>query len=46
LGWRPGFKFEHAIEETIDWYLNHMNWVDSVRSGDYRNWIKDNYEKR
>ncbi len=46
LGWRPGYKFENAIEETIDWYLDHMNWVESVKSGEYRNWVRDNYENR
>jgi dTDP-glucose 4,6-dehydratase len=46
LGWEPRFKFEKAIEETIDWYLNHMDWVNTVRSGEYLNWIRDNYGKR
>lgn len=46
LGWRPGHKFEEALEATVDWYMDHMEWVNSVRSGEYRRWIETNYEKR
>jgi len=43
LGWSARYKFEEAIEETIDWYLNHMDWVNSVRSGEYREWMRRQY---
>lgn len=46
LGWSPKFSFEEAIEITIDWYLRNMDWVKSVRSGEYRKWIEINYEGR
>ena len=46
LGWSPRFKFEEAIEITIDWYLENMDWVNSVRSGEYRKWIEENYGDR
>jgi len=46
LGWIPRFKFEEAIDATVDWYLNNMEWVESVRSGEYREWIEKNYERR
>jgi dTDP-glucose 4,6-dehydratase len=46
LGWSPRFKFEEALDVTVDWYLNHMDWVNSVRSGEYRKWIEINYEDR
>jgi dTDP-glucose 4,6-dehydratase len=46
LGWYPCYSFEDALAETIDWYLNNRKWVDSIRTGDYRKWIKKNYEKR
>lgn len=44
LGWRPSHSFEESLEATIDWYLNNMDWVQSVRSGEYRQWIEINYE--
>ena len=46
LGWKAGHTFESAIISTVDWYLNHMEWVNSVRSGDYRKWIERNYQGR
>ena len=46
LGWSPRYTFEEAIETTVDWYLAHMDWVDSIRTGDYRKWIARNYEQR
>jgi len=46
LEWSPNHRFEKAMETTVDWYLNHMHWVDSVRSGEYKKWIEVNYEGR
>ena len=46
LGWRPQYDFETAMEETVDWYLKNTEWVNDVRSGEYRQWIEENYGKR
>jgi len=46
LGWTPHYCFEEALEDTVDWYLNHLDWVNSVRSGEYRKWIEINYQGR
>ena len=46
LGWKPRFDFMEGIKLTVDWYLNNMKWVESVRSGKYRNWIDTNYKDR
>lgn len=46
LGWTPSKTFEEGIADTVKWYLNNMEWVDSVRSGEYRKWIDDNYGQR
>jgi dTDP-glucose 4,6-dehydratase len=46
LNWRPQFSFEQALETTVDWYLARADWVKTVRSGEYRKWVKANYEKR
>jgi dTDP-glucose 4,6-dehydratase len=43
LGWRPRFEFEKALEETVDWYLANLQWVDFVRSGEYRRWMQVHY---
>ena len=44
LGWSQLRSFEDGLTETVRWYLNNMDWVDSVRSGDYRKWMAENYE--
>ncbi len=46
LGWMPQHRFEEALQQTVDWYLTHIDWVDSVRTGEYRAWIDANYVGR
>jgi dTDP-glucose 4,6-dehydratase len=46
LGWRPAQNFAAGLERTVRWYLDNPAWVDSVRSGEYRQWIAQNYAKR
>ena len=36
LGWEPEYTFERGIAETIDWYLEHKDWVNRVLDGSYR----------
>lgn len=43
IGWSARFTLEKALAETVDWYLGNSEWVDSVKSGEYRDWIKKNY---
>lgn len=43
LGWKPRFKFEEALAQTVDWYLSHRDWIDFVRSGEYLKWIETHY---
>lgn len=31
LGWSPRYRFEEAIEETVNWYLEHPEWVEKIR---------------
>jgi dTDP-glucose 4,6-dehydratase len=34
LGWYPETTFEVGIEKTINWYLEHVDWMKNVTSGD------------
>lgn len=43
LGWRQKYNFEKSLEMTIKWYMNNQDWVNRVRSGEYRQWIEKNY---
>ena len=46
LGWTPREKFETGLRKTVEWYLDHLSWVENVTSGDYRKWIDLNYGRR
>jgi dTDP-glucose 4,6-dehydratase len=46
LGWSPKETFETGLRKTVRWYLDHHAWVDQVRTGEYRNWIEQNYDRR
>jgi dTDP-glucose 4,6-dehydratase len=46
LGWRPAETFETGIRKTVQWYLDHADWVAQVQSGAYREWLSTNYTAR
>jgi len=43
LGWRPAETFETGIRKTVQWYLDHPDWVARVQSGAYRDWVSKQY---
>ena len=43
LGWKPLETFETGIRKTVQWYLDHPDWVANVQSGDYRDWVSQHY---
>ncbi len=40
LQWEPSVPFEKGIIETIEWYLNHMDWVEDIETGRYRKYYR------
>ncbi|MFB9274547.1 dTDP-glucose 4,6-dehydratase [Cohnella cellulosilytica] len=36
LGWQPQFDYESGIQKTIEWYLQHGEWLERIASGAYR----------
>lgn len=46
LGWQRKVTFEEGLLHTIKWYLKNTDWIDNILSGEYRNWIENNYDKR
>ncbi len=47
LGWEPRQSLETGLELTVDWYLSHPDWVESVQhSSDYQTWLDRNYTQR
>ena len=43
LGWKPAETFETGIRKTVQWYLDHQDWVTNVTSGAYRQWVGTHY---
>ena len=46
LGWQPAERFESGLRQTVRWYLDHLDWVENVRTGAYLRWIEQNYAER
>ncbi|MFZ1548388.1 MAG: GDP-mannose 4,6-dehydratase, partial [Candidatus Nitrotoga sp.] len=46
LDWKPQETFETGLRKTVQWYLTNPDWVDAVISGEYQNWIQQNYSDR
>jgi dTDP-glucose 4,6-dehydratase len=46
IGWRPAEQFETGLRKTVAWYLNNSAWIQNVRTGAYKDWIRRNYEER
>jgi dTDP-glucose 4,6-dehydratase len=45
-GFQPSVAFERGIAATIDWYVEHRSWWESVRSGEYRHYYERMYGAR
>lgn len=45
LGWVPQESFETGLRKTVEWYLNHQLWVKNIQSGEYQNWVKQQYQE-
>ncbi|MBU1001425.1 MAG: dTDP-glucose 4,6-dehydratase [Proteobacteria bacterium] len=46
LGFAPQYDFETGLAETLAWYQSHRDWISSIESGDYRQFMNDWYGER
>ena len=46
LGWYPETPFEKGIVLTIDWYLEHEEWMEHITSGNYQKYYQDMYKNK
>ncbi len=35
LGWRPSYRLEDGLTQTVRWYLDHGDWIDRIRRTRY-----------
>ena len=43
LGWQPSVDFTTGLRQTVDWYLDHADWIAHVTSGEYRKYYDSVY---
>ena len=47
LGWAPRHSFDAGgLEETVDWYREHRDWWEPIKSGDYKRYYDEQYAAR
>lgn len=47
LGWTPRRSLAEGLMKTVEWYLEHQDWVAAIgKQGDYQDWLDKNYEAR
>jgi dTDP-glucose 4,6-dehydratase len=44
--WQPKETLASGLRKTVRWYLDHQDWIEQVRTGDYQRWMIENYAKR
>lgn len=44
LGWQPEVNFEQGVKQTVDWYKNNEQWWKIIKSGEYLEYYKKQYQ--
>jgi dTDP-glucose 4,6-dehydratase len=45
LGWQPEASFDEYLEKTVKWYIDNQDWWKRVKSGEYQEYYKKQYQK-
>lgn len=43
LGWKPKHTYNDSLIEVVSWYRNNQDWVNNVKTGEYKDWIDKYY---
>jgi dTDP-glucose 4,6-dehydratase len=46
LGWEPGRSLESGLAETVEWYRANRAWWEPLKSGEYREYYRQQYAAR
>ena len=46
LAWLPVYTFEKGLEQTVNWYRTHPDWLERCRSGAYHDYYQRHYVER
>ncbi|MCK5460290.1 GDP-mannose 4,6-dehydratase, partial [Candidatus Parcubacteria bacterium] len=44
FGWEPRVNFNEGLKITINWYKNNSDWWKKIKSGEYKDYYKKQYE--
>jgi len=45
IGWQPRMEFDLGLRQTVNWYLDHADWIAHVTSGEYRKYYDSVYSQ-
>ena len=46
LGWKPLVSLKDGIPMTVRWYLEHQDWLNKVKSGEYQGYYQRHYHEQ
>jgi len=46
FGWKPSVSFEQGMEKTVKWYVDNLQWLERLTSGEYRKYYDSMYKDR
>ncbi|MCH7759233.1 dTDP-glucose 4,6-dehydratase [Patescibacteria group bacterium] len=46
LGWKPEYRFNQALKQTIDWYKNNQEWWKKIKLGEYLKYYQKQYGQK
>ncbi len=47
LGWSPRETLASGLRKTVQWYLDHPDWIEAIRQrSDLSGWMEKNYARR
>lgn len=46
LGWQPQVSFAEGFAMTVQWYQDHQDWWRPIKSGEYLDYYRRQYEER
>ncbi|MFK8104395.1 MAG: dTDP-glucose 4,6-dehydratase [Saprospiraceae bacterium] len=46
LGWEPTIQSTEGLKTTAKWYLDNMDWMENITSGEYQKYYQEQYAER
>lgn len=42
-GWKPAYDFDESMRRTVQWYVDHPEWWQPIKSGEFRRYYEAQY---